>query len=80
MGNTNSTNDKIRDFFNDDKWKKVGYTIGDGLGKLTNYASAMMNNMMKMSTNMSNFMGTSYFPYILLGCGGIFVAWKLKMI
>ena len=73
-------NDKIRDFFNDDKWKKVGYTIGDGLGKLTNYAGAMINNMMKMSTNMSNFMGTSYFPYILLGVGGIFVAYKLKMI
>ena len=73
-------NDKIRDFFNDDKWKKVGYTIGDGLGKLTNYAGSMLNNMMKMSTNIANFMGTSYFPYIVIGGVLIFIGIRTKMI
>ena len=73
-------NDKIRDFFNDSKFKDIGYKISDGLGKVGNFASGIMTNMMKLTTNMSNFMGTSYFPYILLGVGGIFVAYKLKMI
>ena len=73
-------NDKIRDFFNDSKFKDIGYKISDGLGKVGNFAEGIMTNMMKLTTNMSNFMGTSYFPYILLGVGGIFVAYKLKMI
>ena len=73
-------NDKIRDFFNDAKFKDIGYKISDTLGKVGSMAENLFSNFMKLSTNMSNFMGTSYFPYILLGIGGIFVAYKLKMI
>ena len=73
-------NDRIRDFFNDSKFKDIGYKLSDGLGKFGNFAEGIMTNFMKLTTNMSNFMGTSYFPYILLGIGGIFVAYKLKMI
>ena len=51
MGNTSSTNDKIKDFFNDDKWKKVGYTISDGLGKFVKVGTGFMNNFMMYSLN-----------------------------
>ena len=33
MGNTNSTNDKIRDFFNDSKLKNFGNKLGSVFGK-----------------------------------------------
>ena len=72
-------NDKIRDFFNNDM-KNVGYKISEGLGKFGSFAENLTSNFMKLTTNMSNFMGTSYFPYILMAGGGIFVAYKLKMI
>ena len=80
MGNTSSTNNKIKDFFNDDKWKKIGYTISDGLGKFVNIGTGLMNNFMKLTSNVGDWMGSSYFPYILLVGGGIFIAYKLKMI
>ena len=80
MGNTSSTNDKIKDFFNDSKFKDIGYKISEGLGKFGSFAENLASNFMKLTTNMSNFMGTSYFPYILLGIGGVFIAYKLKMI
>ena len=73
-------NDKIRDFFNDSKFKDIGYKISDTLGKVGNFAENLASNFMRLTTNMSNFMGTSYFPYILLGIGGVFLAYKLKMI
>ena len=73
-------NDKIRDFFNDSKFKDIGYKISDSLGKVGSIAENLLSNFMKLTTNMSNFMGTSYFPYILLGIGGVFIAYKLKMI
>ena len=80
MGNTSSTNDKIKDFFNDSKSKDIGYKISDGLGKITNFAGTIMNNMMKLSSNLSDWMGSSIFPFILMGGGCIFIAYKLKMI
>ena len=80
MGNTNSTNDKIKDFFNDSKLKDIGYKLGGVFGKITTYGENMLNNIMKMSNNISNFMGSNYFPYILICCGFTFIAIRLKII
>ena len=73
MGNTNSTNQKIKDFFNNSKIKDVFGKIGGVFGKFVSFGENMLNNMMKMSMNLSNLMGTSYFPYILIGGVLIFV-------
>ena len=72
MGNTNSTNDKIKDFFNDIKLKDFGGKIGNYFGKIGSYAENILNNFMKMSNNISSFVSTSYFPYILIFCGSVF--------
>ena len=80
MGNTNSTNQKIKDFFNNSKFKDIFKTIGGVFGKFVSFGENMLNNMMKMSTNLSNFMSTSYFPYIILFVGGCFIAIRLKLI
>ena len=80
MGNTNSTNQKIKDFFNNSKFKDVFKTIGGVFGKFVTFGENMLNNMMKMSTNLSNFMGTSYFPYIVVRGALIFVGIRLKLI
>ena len=80
MGNTNSTNQKIKDFFNNSKIKDVFGKIGGVFGKFVSFGENMLNNMMKMSMNLSNLMGTSYFPYIILFVGGCFIAIRLKLI
>ena len=80
MGNTNSTNQKIKDFFNNSKIKDVFGKIGGVFGKFISFGETMLTNMIKMSTNLSNFMGTSYFPYILIGGVLIFVGIRTKMI
>ena len=77
MGNNNG---KIKDFFNDPIFKKVGNTISGTFGKLINFGSTMLDNMMKAGTSISSFMSTPYFIYILLAGGGIFVAIRLKLI
>ena len=79
MGNTNSTNDKIKNFFEKDL-KGVFSQIGNIGGKLFKYGETMLQNMMKMSNNLGNLMGSSVFPYIIICIGGIFVLFKLKMI
>ena len=73
----NFLNDNV---FSKREFKDVTNTIGNFAGKFVNFGSTMMNNMLKLSTNVSNFMGTSYFPYIVLGVGGLIVLWKLKII
>ena len=80
MGNTNSTNQKIKDFFNNSKFKDIFKTIGGVFGKFINFGENMLNNVLKMSNNISNFMGTSYFPYIVVGGALIFVGIRLKLI
>ena len=80
MGNTNSTNQKIKDFFNNSKIKDVFGKIGGVFGKFVSFGENMLNNMMKMTMNLSNLMGTSYFPYILIGGVLIFVGIRTKMI
>ena len=79
MGNTNSTNDKIKDFFNRDV-KNVFGKIGNIGGKFVQFGESMMQNMMKLSTNMSNLMGSSIFPYIVIGGVLIYIGFRTKML
>ena len=39
-----------------------------------------MNNFMKLTSNIGDWMGSSYFPYMLIGVGEIFIAYELKVI
>ena len=77
MGNNNG---KIKDFFNNPIFKQIGNTISGTLGKLVNFGSTMLDNMMKATTGITSFMSTPYFIYIVLAAGGIFVAIRLKLI
>ena len=79
MGNTNSTNDKIKNFFNKDV-KDVFSKIGNFAGGFLKLGESMMQNFMKLSTNMSNLMGSSIFPYILIGGVLIYVGFRTKML
>ena len=79
MGNTNSTNDKIKDFFNRDVKNFFG-KVGNFTGGFLKLGESMMQNMMKLSTNMSNLMGSSIFPYILIGGVLIYVGFRTKML
>ena len=79
MGNTNSTNNKIKDFFNRDV-KDAFSKIGSVAGKFLKFGQGMMENMMKMSNNMSNLMGSSIFPYLIVIGGIIFIGIRTKMI
>ena len=79
MGNSNSTNDKIKDFFNRDV-KNVFGKIGNFAGGFLKLGESMMQNMMKLSTNMSNLMGSSIFPYIVIGGVLIYVGFRTKML
>ena len=51
MGNSNSTNDKIKDFFNRDV-KDVFSKIGNIGGKFVQFGESMMQNMMKLGNNL----------------------------
>ena len=73
----NYLNDNL---FNKREFKQFTNTIGTITGGIIDYAKNMATNMMKMSQNLSSFMSTSYFPYIILGLGSIVVLWKLKVI
>ena len=66
--------------FSKNEFKQFTSGISNIAGRFVNFGSTMMNNMLKLSTNVSNFMGQSYFPYIILGLGSIVVLWKLKVI
>ena len=66
--------------FNKNEFKQFTSGISNISGRIISFGSTMMNNMLKMSTNLSSFMSTSYFPYIILGLGSIVVLWKLKVI
>ena len=79
MGNTNSTNDKIKDFFNKDV-KDVFGKIGNIGGKFVQFGESMMQNMMKLGNNLGNLMGSSIFPYILIGGVLIYVGFRTKML
>ena len=73
----NYLNDNV---FNKREFKQITGGIANIGGRFVNFTSTMMNNMLKLSTNVSNFMGQSYFPYLVLGIGSVVVLWKLKII
>ena len=73
----NYLNDNV---FSKREFKQFTSGIGTITGGIIDYAKNMATNMMKMSQNLSNFMGQSYFPYIILGLGGVIVLFKLKVI
>ena len=79
MGNTNSTNDKIKDFFNKDV-KNVFSKLGDFGGKFLQFGESMMQNMMKLGNNLGNLMGSSIFQYIVIGGVLIYVGFRKKML
>ena len=80
MGKFNLGNYLQDNVFSKTEFKQFTSGISNIAGRFVNFGSTMMNNMLKMSTNLSSFMSTSYFPYIILGLGSIVVLWKLKVI
>ena len=48
--------------FSKNEFKQFTSGIANIGGRFVNFGSTMMNNMLKLSTNVSNFMGQSYFP------------------
>ena len=80
MGKFNLGDFLNKEIFNQRQFKDVTNTIANIGGRFVNFGSTMMNNMLKLSTNLSNWMGSSYFPYIILGLGGVFILFKLKVI
>ena len=80
MGNTNSTNDKIKDFFNSGQLKNVFSKIGDIGGKFVQFGESMMQNMMKLGNNLGNLMGSSIFPYLIVAGGIIYIGFRTKML
>ena len=73
----NYLNDNV---FNKREFKQFTSGISNITGGIIDYAKNMATNMMKMSQNLSSFLSTSYFPFIVLGIGGIIVLFKLKVI
>ena len=80
MGKFNLGNYLQDNVFSRTEFKQITNSIGNIGGKFISFSSNMASNMLKLSTNLSNFMGQSYFPYIVLGIGSIVVLWKLKVI
>ena len=73
----NYLNDNI---FSKREFKQITGPIGSVAGGFVDYAKNMTTNLMKMSQNLSSFLSTSYFPYIVLGIGSVVILWKLKII
>ena len=69
-----------KEIFSKREFKQFTSGIGTITGGFINYAKNMATNMMKMSQNVSSFLSTSYFPYVVLGIGSVVVLWKLKII
>ena len=73
----NYLNDNV---FSKREFKDVTNTIGNIGGKFINFGSSMIDNMLKLSTNVSNFMTTPYFPILLISGVSLIILWKLKVI
>ena len=80
MGKFNLGDFLNKEIFNQRQFKDITNTFANISGRVVNFGYTMMNNMLKMSTNLSNWMGSSYFPYIILGIGGVIILFKLKVI
>ena len=77
MGNKSS---QLKDFFNNKIFNDIKNGFSSTLGKFVNYGTTMLDNMMKMSMNISSFASTPYFLYILLFGGAVFLAIRLRLI
>ena len=80
MGKFNLGNYLNDNVFSRREFKDVTNTIGNIGGRFLNFGSTMATNLMKMSQNLSSFLSASYFPYVILGIGGVIVLFKLKII
>ena len=80
MGKFNLGDFLNKEIFNQRQFKDITNTIGNISGRIISFGSTMMNNMLKMSTNLSNWMGSSYFPIILISGISLIVLFKLKVI
>ena len=80
MGKFNLGNYLQDNVFSKNEFKQITSGIGNIAGRLVNFGSTMMNNMLNLSTNLSNWMGSSYFPIILISGAGLIILWKLKVI
>ena len=69
-----------KEIFSKNEFKQITNTISNIGGKFISFGSNMMNNMLKLSTNLSNWIGSSYFPIILISGAGLIILWKLKVI
>ena len=80
MGKFNLGNYLNDNIFSKREFKDVTNTIGNISGKFLNFGSTMATNMLKLTTNLSNWMGSSYFPIILISGISLIVLFKLKVI
>ena len=80
MGKFNLGEFLNNEIFSKREFRQFTGTIGSVAGQFVDYAKNMTTNIMKMSQNLSSFMSTSYFPYVILAIGGIIILWKLKVI
>ena len=80
MGKFNLGDFLNKEIFNQRQFKDITNTIGNISGRIISFGSTMMNNMLKMSTNLSNWMGSSYFPILLISGISLIVLFKLKVI
>ena len=80
MGKFNLGNYLNDNVFSKREFKEITGGIANIGGKFISFGSNMASNMLKLTTNISNFMGQSYFPYIILGIGGVIILFKLKII
>ena len=69
-----------KEIFSKREFKQFTSGIGTLTGGIIDYAKNMATNMLKLSTNISNWMGSSYFPIILISGAGLIVLFKLKVI
>ena len=56
MGKFNLGDFLNKEIFNQRQFKDITHTISNIAGRVVNFSSTMMNNMLKMSTNLSNWM------------------------
>ena len=80
MGKFNLGNYLNDNVFSKREFKEITGGIANIGGRLVSFSSTMMNNMLKLSTNLSNWMGSSLFPIILISGAGLIILWKLKVI
>ena len=69
-----------KEIFSKNEFKQITNTISNIGGKFISFGSNMASNMLKLTTNLSNWMGSSYFPIVLISGISLIVLFKLKVI